>query len=382
MRKTKSLLALLCAVVAAFVLALPAFAAPDDLHTLTITSETGGHTFRAYQVFDGNYYLDPDAEEGDPGKLSNITWGSGIDPAQQDNLLQALKGDPTIGENFIDASNAADVADVLDNSDVFADNSKKLDIFADIVSDYLVKNGGTPSTTESQEAPYTYTINNLQDGYYLVTEDKFETGNPVEDNAYTKFMLKVLGDVTAKAKADIPHIDKNITEVNGAAVGSPGVSHKHDDAAIGDTVQFTLSSNVPAMDGYDKYYFVITDTLSKGLTYVDGSVEVKIAETTLTLNDYSVEYTAAPVGGGNSTLEIVLKNFIQYKDRTNAAIEVTYKATVNEYAVIGNAGNPNTVTLEYSNDPNFDYKGDDKPNPGEPTGISRSRPGCGAVRRR
>ena len=42
-------------------------------------------------------------------------------------------------------------------------------------------------------------------------------------------------------------------------------------------------------------------------------------------------------------------------------IVVEYTATLNDNAVIGNTGNPNKVSLTYSNDPNWDESGDDEP---------------------
>ena len=69
-----------------------------------------------------------------------------------------------------------------------------------------------------------------------------------------------------------------------------------------------------------------------------------------------------------SKLEIVFKNFIQYKNVAGADIVITYSATVNENAVIGNSGNANEVELEYSNNPNIVPGGENKPIEGDVTG--------------
>ncbi len=48
---------------------------------------------------------------------------------------------------------------------------------------------------------------------------------------------------------------------------------------------------------------------------------------------------------------IHLKDMVSREYAKGADIVITYNATVNDKAVIGNTGNPNTVTLEYSNNP-------------------------------
>ena len=124
------------------------------------------------------------------------------------------------------------------------------------------------------------------------------------------------------------------------------------------------------MSSYEKYFFVVSDTLSEGLTFNDD-VTIKIGDKTLvqgTDKDFTV--TATKNANDTTSVEIVFKNFIQYKGQKDAGITIKYSATVNEKAVIGVAGNPNKVTLKYSNNPYVDDAGDpenhDKPT--QPTG--------------
>ena len=319
-----------------FALALPAGAAGDN-NTLTITSKTSGHTFQAYQVFDGDYY---------EGVLSNVTWGDDVDGVA---LLAALKADGNLGTHFTNCTTATHVAEVLSGEgSPFTDNSELLDDLADVVSNHL-KASHTDSGAPSGQAPnFTYTITGLKDGYYFVNEADMSNAN---NNAYTKFMLQVVGDTTVAAKADVPTIDKSFAEG-----GNQG------DASIGDEINFKLTSKVPNMDGYDKYFFVVHDTLSTGLTFKAGSVAVKVGDDNLTTTtDYTVTHSG-------QTLKIVLNNFIQYKDQTNADIEITYTATLNENALVGVEDNPNDVYLVYSNNPNVVYDGDNEPTEDDPVG--------------
>lgn len=65
---------------------------------------------------------------------------------------------------------------------------------------------------------------------------------------------------------------------------------------------------------------------------------------------------------------IVFIDFIQYKNNAGAEIKITYSATVNEDAVIGVVGNPNTVYLTYSNNPNIVPGGENEPEGEDPKG--------------
>ena len=162
------------------------------------------------------------------------------------------------------------------------------------------------------------------------------------------------------AKTDVPTVDKNIKEGD--------TSVKANNASIGDVINYEVKSAVPDMTGYTKYFFVLNDTMSKGLTF-NNDVAVTIGGTTLGANKYTVAYNTDTTG--ITTIEIVIKNFINYTK--GDAILVTYSATLNQDASLDPvAGNPNKVQLTYSNNPNVDGKGDpknpDKPGEGAPTG--------------
>ena len=364
MRKTKSLLALLCAVVAAFVLAVPAFAAPGT-HTITIKSKTDGHTFEAYQVFSGELDTEEDT-------LTNIDWGDGVKGSELLTALKAQGSNPFAsysgGNPFAEAANAADVAKAVES---FKDSAQWVDTFADMVDKYLT---GTPSATQDESTgtdPYVYTIENVAPGYYFIKDQDGSLAGG--DNAYTKFILEVVHNVTVEAKADQPPMDKSITGVTGR---DDEFSLDNIDAAIGDSVEFTLTSRVPEMDGYNYYKFVVTDTLSRGLAVPAefGADDVSITFSKSGEQPYTVpaeNYTVRTDQAEDATtITIVFKNFIQYRETyKNWDITIVYSATVDQDAVIGVDGNPNTAKLEYSNDPNFLYDNSDEFGD-EPKGIT------------
>lgn len=382
MRKTKSLLALLCAVVAAFVLAVPAFAVGEN-HTITIDAQTKGHKYQAYQVFSGEL----DAAED---TLTNIAWGVNVNETKllQDLIQESGTDNSPIKDVFTGAANAYDVAKALEK---MRDNSEQIDKVAEIIGANLQGNpkesGDEPEDLgASEKYRYRYTITGLDSGYYFI-KDQDNSLDGASD-AYTKFILEVVHNVAVDAKADMPPVEKAITGVTGynrdgeKAEAVPNVPTSAD-AAIGDTVEFTITSRVPNMDGYNRYIFVVNDTLSKGLT-IGELGQFTADDVTITFinpdegedrvlrpgTEYSVAATSNADDSYKTDIEIVFKNFMDVAaGHIGWDIEIVYSATVDSDAVIGNAGNPNDVSLTYSNNPNVNYEGD-KPGPDEPVGIT------------
>lgn len=353
MKGFRKWLSIMLAAVMVLAMTIPAAAAPGDTYTLTINSATSGHTYQAYQVFKGDY-SEVTVDGTTQKTLANIDWGTGVDSAA---LLAALKADGTIGTKFTSSTSADDVATVLQGAD-FASDSANLDAFAAIAGEHLT---GTPAeSTLKADTTYTYTIDGLGGGYYLV-KDKDNSLAGDENNAYTKFILQMVESTTVNAKAEAPNIDKKIEGTGGDAVTG--------ESQIGESITFKLTSQVPQMDGYNWYYFIVNDTLSAGLDYV-GEETVSIGSTTLTKDtDYAITADVTGTGATKSTaLKIVFKDFLnKHKASAGQQITITYKAKLNEYAKAGVDGNENEVTLTYSNNPNYDYDGNKDPgNPDEP----------------
>ena len=335
MKNTSKLFAMLLAVIMVLTMVAPAFAANDTPHTITLQFEKSGHTYDAYQIFAGDL---------ENGKLTNIVWGSGV---HGDAVLAALQASELLGADFAGAESAEQVAQILTN---YENDSAKIEAFGRIVAANLNEKAGTSTQTEGADG-YNYAINVEGDGYYIV----MDAGTIGNTDAATKYILQVLGDMTITAKADIPILEKDILE--------DGNKVDLNEVFVGDKIDYVLTSKVPTMDGYNKYFFIINDTMSEGLTF-NNDVVVKIENKTLVEGtDYTVEITNN--ADGTTSFQIIFKNFIQYKDDAGDAIEVTYSATLNEKAKIGEEGNPNTANLTFSNNPNVDGKGDDE-NPDKP----------------
>ncbi|MCI6807049.1 MAG: SpaH/EbpB family LPXTG-anchored major pilin [Clostridiales bacterium] len=348
MKTVKRVLALVLALTLLLAMSATVFAA-DDTYTITISGDNvvEGHTYEAYQIFKGDL-----AEKDGKTILSNIEWGSGVNGAA---LLTALKADATFDNDFNGCTTAAQVADVLAT---YGSDAGKTQQFAKLAGANL--NAAVARTSTWNASGKNYSISSLAPGYYLV-KDKDDSA-PSSD-AYTRYILQVVHNVTVNAKTDVPTVDKNIKEGD--------TSVKANNASIGDVINYEVKSAVPDMTGYTKYFFVMNDTLSKGLTYNDNMV-IKVGDTTLT-KDTGYTVTAVKNDNGTTSIEIVFKNFVGYKDRVGADVIVTYSATLNQDANLDpSVGNPNEVKLVYSNNPNVVGTGDtgnpDKPAPGDATG--------------
>lgn len=199
---------------------------------------------------------------------------------------------------------------------------------------------------------YTATFTGLDYGYYVVAVPGATLANT--SGQYATLVSVDSTNVNANIKGSLPTVDKKV-QVNGNGVDTA-------DAKIGDTLTFTLTSTIPDMSAYDTYTFNFKDTLSKGLTYGDiTSVTVEGVDAPLVKDtDYTV--TATPAAAGNTLLTVGMTDF-KNKQQTNAGkkITVTYTATLNENAVVGGAGNVNSATIQYSNDPSSTGTGESEP---------------------
>lgn len=200
------------------------------------------------------------------------------------------------------------------------------------------------------DGKYTATFTGLDYGYYVVAVP----GATLADakGQYAALVRVHSTTVDVDIKGDLPTVDKKV-QVNGTGQNAT-------DAKIGDTLTFTLTSTIPDMSAYSTYTFNFKDTLSKGLTF-EQVKSVKVEDTTLTKDtDYTV--TTAPADSGKTLLTVAMKDF-KTKQQANAGkkITVTYAATLNKDAVVGGAGNVNSATIQYSNNPSTNGTGESEP---------------------
>lgn len=311
-------------------------AAAEGNYAITINNTETGHTYEAYQVFKGRL---------DNGTLSDIEWGDGVDG---ETLSTAKYGGKTAKEIAKDLNNT--------NAEAFANNVAG----ANGATSYLkTATGSVQGETGKSEQ-----ITGLSAGYYLL-KDTIDSSTAAKPAAYTKFILKVVGNVDVTPKTDTPSVEKKVQENSNKYATDGGYGAGYNDVAdynIGDAVPFKLIGTVPSMERYDTYKYTFNDTASNGLTLPskDG-VKVYVASDKAGADKTEITSSATiTVEGQKLTVA-----FSDLKTVNGVAagkyIIVEYSATLNGNAAIGLQGNENAVKLTFSNNPNQSGQGGSNP---------------------
>ena len=150
------------------------------------------------------------------------------------------------------------------------------------------------------------TFSGLELGYYLVhpegATDKADGQNSIVSLTSTTPKAEV------KLKATYPTVEKKVDKPT---------------ADIGQELTYTLTSKVPDTTGYSKYTFKMTDTLSKGLTFISKPEEVKVTIG----SDPIEEHVTKKING--QKLEVSF-DMLQLQDKVGQTITITYKAKLNK----------------------------------------------------
>ena len=317
MKSIKKLACLLLALTVVFAMAVTV-SADDAAATSTITAPAGStRTYEVYQIFTA------DLSEDDAGAtvLSNVKWGK--------------NGNGTAGED-VEAAVLEALAAVNSKSD--AEKMTEIEKHVNLESEKFgeVKDG----------APLT-----VPNGYYLIKD----AGPVGEGEAYSKYVVKIVGDTTIAPKVENVSFEKKIKDTN----DTTGVTTGWQDSAdydIGDAIPFQLKGTVAKdfAEYTNAYYFAFHDKAENSLTFSPGSVKVYVDGSQIT-DGYQL--VTAPTDG--CTFEVVfdnLKNVASVK--AGSVIIVEYTAALNENAVLGKAGNMNQAKLGYSNNPYTDQHGE------------------------
>ena len=335
------------ALVLAVMMVLGVATAFADSYTVTInpdSSDKATHEYEAYQIFAGDL-----SEDGT--KLSNISWGSGIDQTKLDALATAIntQRDTTV-EGYVAltaSSSATDFANAMGELATSAGDSAKEQALADAIKAALnTTTAGTNGATA---------VSGLTAGYYFIQDSKNPTGT---NGAITRYILQVVKSVTVTEKASVPTVEKKVKDKDDTA----GTTTDWQDSAdhdIGDSIDYQITATLPSkFADFDKYtVYTITDTMSEGLTPPEAD------DVTITILP-SISTAASDifqVAVSGQTMTISLKSDVDLKTiegiTNGTKFVVTYSAVLNDKAKLGKEGNPNEVELQYSNNPNWDGKG-------------------------
>lgn len=300
----KKLMAALLAVAMVCAMAIPAFAAGGAGATtgegkITIDNAVIGHTYKIYRILNLQYNETAKSFRYE----KNNKWGAFVDE-QSDKLAVDANGVVTWKEGVSAEKDGAPIKALA------------------IAAGQYVKDQGTAFAADDSKVAASSTVifDNLPLGWYLVVSDLTSDAICSIDTTAKQ--------VTIKEKNGVPTVTKEVAY----ASGSWGQGN---DGNVGDTVNFQTTINVT--DG-DPTNYVLHDQMSKGLTFKENSIAVKVNDTLIT--NYTVEYTNTD----KCTFEISFPNGTLH---TNDTVVVTYSAIINSDAVVGTDGNDNKTWLKY-----------------------------------
>ena len=301
-------------------------------------------SYLAYQVFSGT-------QAPGEAKLASVAWGNGING---EALLAALKADKaSFGSLFNDCVTAEDVARVIAE---FTDDGDLARAFARNCCKNKI-GSGTPVSDGNGSM--------LDAGYYIIY-DATEYADDDTNYVYNLSLLQVTnkGIFEIKEKVTVPEVEKEVYEE------STDEWQEAADYDIGDSVPFRLTATVGKIKGYKCYPLTFHDHLSKGLSFDPSTLKVTVTiqhkggyEQELYAGQGLDKYKLTIIDERN--FDVTINDLITLEAEEGDKVFVTYSAVLNEDAVVGTAGNPNTVKLDYYNNPNDECGGDKGETPEE-----------------
>ncbi|MGL5346435.1 MAG: SpaH/EbpB family LPXTG-anchored major pilin [Peptostreptococcaceae bacterium] len=231
--------------------------------------------------------------------------------------------------------------------------SKELKTYIDEKGIRVEKESSNVTTTNGIEK---VTISELPLGYYLVLDTA-----PNAQSVVAALALHNTNAAEINLKASAPDVDKEIKHNENGNWGNVG------DNQIGDTVEYRLTSKIPSnLTGYDKYKYILHDTLTSGLTF-NKDIEIYVGEkkedksNKLSSDYYTTKIkddeTNPTTDGHTFDIEVdILKGIKDEKFAQGGNLYIYYTAILNEDAVVAGNHNDNTINLEYSNNPYDDER--------------------------
>ena len=350
MKRMKKLLAFILTAVMIMAMAVPAVAAESDYKiTVTNTNDSvsiNGQVYSAYKLFDLSY------------NTAKTAYSYTI---STDNYFYKTTGAKAVLDNYFTfTASAGDstvmVVEPLKTGTYYDSTTKTISDagarqLADDLQNYLASATPVKTGTASGE---TATIDVAEDGYFIVTGSATPTDPKSTETVVSAVILtNAEPSATVAPKVSIPVIDKKITSVteataSGTQVVSDAVLDEQGQAAVakvGSTVSYEIDATTPDLRGYTDYTYIIGDSISAGLTYVENSFELKINNAVVRIDPvFSTDKKSF-------TLTIPYNTLKNYDAGT--AVVLTYNCTVNSNALTYDYEN-NTANLEYSKSPYTD----------------------------
>ena len=304
----KKLLNLVLVVALLLVGIVPVFAAGNG--KITITNAENGKTYKIYEIL---YLESYNTEKGAYAYKATNTWKSFVESETGKKYFV------TDAQGYVTWVKDANVTKLAEDAINYAKAN------ANII---------TADASQTATADGALVFENLELGYYLVDST----------------MGALCGLTTTKPEAQI--IEKNTPPTIKKEVKEDSADYGESNTAqIGDVIEFRTT--IYAKKGAENYKLI--DNMTDGLTLDQNSIEVKVGEKILVKNtDYTLETTehGFTITFTKSYLDTITGN---------TTIVVTYNATLNDKAVVGNVegeygkGNDNKTILEYGDNHKTEY---------------------------
>lgn len=319
MKKLKRMMAVLLAMVMALAMPVTVFAAEGQGSlkvTVNANNTLEGQTLNVYKLFDLS--------------VNGTNYAYTVNGTYKDGIIAAL--------GLTEQDPKPDSAALYDAISEL--NGKPVQNFADAFTAYALTNDLTETDTSGKigTAATDYTFDKLGYGYYLV----YQTGTEKLQSSLVS--VDKAGVTEVKLKGEAPSITKDAQNTVGTPI---------DSVEIGQIVKYVITGTIPDTTGYDQYQYIIHDTLTNGLDFVDQN-GTKPSDT-----NYSVSVqiesaaeetqTATLSGADKRTMELDLSQWIRANQTSKGkTFTVTYYAKVNSNAVVTTNNN---AFLKYGNDP-------------------------------
>ena len=316
-------------------------------------------TYKGIQIFTANV---------SDSAVTNIQW-AGSSQAEKDAIRdvvvsaidEAVKAEDST--KSYSSKNAQEAAEWLNEH---AETDEATKVASDNVLNVIAKKLNTAAFSGAWKATNqdNKSLSGLAAGYWLfLTNSVAEGSNNSSKDVFTSPVYAVVDGVADKVvtpKKSVPTVDKKIVSVRGDKELDASDSH------VGQEVTYNLYGTVADnYDTYGMYFYKFSDQLSKGLTLETGftatlyankdlaQADINHANGTDVTSSFTQSAESADLATGTKTTTWTCENLKSVKRvAAGSCIVVSYKAKINSEATVGdNAGNTNTVKLEYSNNP-------------------------------
>lgn len=340
MKEKTSFKAIVIAIVTVLMLMglnLPAYASittTTNTKDITVSGIEAGAKVSAYQLTTVNYDYTADQPQAVP-----YTWNSNVKTWVEANY--SAYSNP---ENFYkNVTSNSDEAKVFYSALSAAIKGGTVSLTAK--TETATGTASYPVTDEKLTGSVTFTgcemgtyLILIENGYMVYTPSVINL-TPEFDNTTKEWKLPDSMAVTVKATK--PQITKTVTDE----------TKTKDNYSTKDTIPFTIVADIPtyATGSLSKSY-KISDALSSGLTVDKTTIKVfgqKGSATPVQLTE-TTDYTLTATG--NTAFDIDLK-YDQIKNYDKVKVTYSAKLTAGASTNVGGAGNSNTATLTYSNNP-------------------------------